>query len=62
MTAPVNLACPSPGSWRADACKVGISLSSRLTTLAWLNLKANDIIVWRHNVCAHLLTQVLLWA
>lgn len=27
-------------------------------TLAQPNLKANDIIVWRHNVCGHLLTRL----
>ena len=46
----------------ADACKAGMFLLDRLTTLARLNLKANDIIVQRHNVCGHLLTWPLVWA
>jgi hypothetical protein len=57
MTRLVNLARPRPGSGRADTGKAGISLPGRLTALARLNVKANDIAVWRHNVCGHLLTQ-----
>lgn len=62
VTAPVNLAWPRPGIRMADACKVGHPLAQPPDTLAQPNLKANDIIVWRHNVCGHLLTWALVEA